>query len=376
MRKKKVLHIIENMSDGGAQRVILDYLERKDSLQKYDLEFLSLSTPTNSTYDKFIKQKHLPFTYLEYKRSNMSFSCMRKVINWTRRIIASYRLIKERNVDALHTHITPIFINLIVILIMFKGEKFHTMHSDPYRFSKRSVMLFRFVFKYLNVHPVAVSEAQCTKAIKRYGLFKCDLLRNSVDIAGIQKCVGDLDKIALRKKYGLPIKGKIIGSVGRLHPVKNYDLLIKIFDSYRKSNLDDLYLVIAGDGPEFGNLKRLICELNLENNVFLIGNMEHREVYEFYKMIDLFMLLSRSEASSIVTLEAQAVGVRCLLSNNIPADVVYRRNVRRMDLSSGISVWRDAIDDDVFVNMQVYDKKDNDLSTVMERLEKIYDKYL
>ena len=47
-----------------------------------------------------------------------------------------------------------------------------------------------------------------------------------------------------------------------------------------------------------------------------------------------------------------------------------------MDLSSGISVWRDAIDDDVFVNMQVYDKKDNDLSTVMERLEKIYDKYL
>lgn len=376
MRKKKVLHIIENMSDGGAQRVILDYLERKDSLQKYDLEFLSLSTPTNSTYDKFIKQKHLPFTYLEYKRSNMSFSCMRKVINWTRRIIASYRFIKERNVDVLHTHITPIFINLIVILIMFKGEKFHTMHSDPYRFSKRSVMFFRFVFKYLNVHPVAVSEAQCTKAIKRYGLFKCDLLRNSVDIAGIQKCVGDLDKIALRKKYGLPIKGKIIGSVGRLHPVKNYDLLIKIFDSYRKSNLDDIYLVIAGDGPEFGNLKRLICELNLENNVFLIGNMEHHEVYEFYKMIDLFMLLSRSEASSIVTLEAQAVGVRCLLSNNIPADVVYRRNVRRMDLSSGISVWRDAIDDDVFVNMQVYDKKDNDLSTVMERLEKIYDKYL
>ena len=61
---KKILHIIDNMGDGGAQRVVLDYLERKGSLNKYDLEFLALNPPTNSTYDIYIKHNKLPFKYL------------------------------------------------------------------------------------------------------------------------------------------------------------------------------------------------------------------------------------------------------------------------------------------------------------------------
>ena len=93
MKTKKILHIISSMDDGGAQRVVLDYLERKGSLNKYDLEFLSLNPPTNSTYDIYIKHNKLPFKYLEYKRSNMRFSYIRKAINWIRRTIALYRFI-------------------------------------------------------------------------------------------------------------------------------------------------------------------------------------------------------------------------------------------------------------------------------------------
>lgn len=372
---KKILHIIDNMGDGGAQRVVLDYLEHKSSLHKYELACLSLSCPTNSEYDKYIKIQNLPVSYLEYKRSEAKIAIVRKLLNWIRRTNAIRVFIKVNNVDAIHTHMTGIFYYMILIFFIFHGEKFHTMHADPYRISRKLVLISRFVFRYLDVHPIAVSEDQRKKAMRRYGLSHCDLVRNGVDIIGIKKYVGNLDKKTLRKKYGIPVQGFVIGSVGRLHFIKNFDLLIKIFDAYKKHSSDDVYLAIVGNGPEEGNLKKLIFELGVVNNVFLIGNVAHKEVYEFYKMIDIFMLLSQYESSSIVTLEAQAVGVRCLLSNSIPADVVYKHNVRRMDVSLGISEWCAAIQDNEYINRDVYDENTNDFSTVIHSLEYMYNKY-
>lgn len=375
MRKKKILHIISSMDDGGAQRVVLDYLEHKSSLHKYSLAFLSLSPPTNSKYDIFIKHNNLPFTYLEYKRSNMRCFCMRKAINWTRRTIALYRFIQEHNIGALHTHITPIFVSIIFILIMFKGEKFHTMHSDPYRFSNLFVLLVKFVFHFLHVHPIAVSEGQREKAVKRYSLSECDVLRNSIDIAAIREFADGQNADELRKKYKLPKNGFIIGSVGRLHPVKNYDGLIKIFAKYHKECNGNSCLAIVGEGTERDKLLALAESLDISENMFLLGDIEHHDVYEFYKAIDLFMLVSHSESSSIVTLEAQAVGVRCLIADTIPEDVVYRSNVRRMNYNASYSEWISAIDDKDYVNPLIYDGADNDLNTVMVRLEALYNKY-
>lgn len=376
MRKKKILHIISSMDDGGAQRVVLDYLEHKSSLHKYSLAFLSLSPPTNSKYDIFIKHNNLPFTYLEYKRSNMRCFCMRKAINWTRRTIALYRFIQEHNIGALHTHITPIFVSIIFILIMFKGEKFHTMHSDPYRFSNLFVLLVKFVFHFLHVHPIAVSEGQREKAVKRYSLSECDVLRNSIDIAAIREFADGQNAAELRKKYNLPKNGFIIGSVGRLHSVKNYDGLIKIFAEYKKSATMPVYLSIAGDGKERGNLISLAQKLGVADSVFLVGNIEIDHVYEFYKMLDIFVMTSHTEAAPMSFLEAQAVGVRCVVASSVDPSMVYRKNVRCMEPNASISDWCFAFSDTSYVNKNVFPSEEFDLSTVMERLEKIYNKYL
>ena len=376
MKKKKILHIIGSMDDGGAQRVVLDYLERKSSLHKYDLEFLSLSPPTNSTYDVFIKNNNLLFTYLEYKRSNIRFSCMRKVINWTRRTIALYRFIQDHNVDALHTHITPIFVNIIFILIIFKGKKFHTMHSDPYRFSNLFVFLVKFVFHFLHVHPIAVSEGQRQKALIRYSLSECDVLRNSIDIAAIKEFADRKNNIELRKKYNLPGNTFIIGSVGRLHPVKNYDGLIKIFAKYNKERNKQSCLVIAGEGKERDNLISLAQKMGVADSLFLVGNIEIDRVYEFYKMLDLFVMASHTEAAPMSFLEAQAVGVRCVVASSIDPSMVYRKNVRCMEHDASISDWCFAFSDIRYVNKNVFSSEEFDLRTVMARLEKIYDKYI
>lgn len=373
--KKKVLHIISSMCDGGAQRVVYDYVQRKKQLDGYELIFLSLSPPTESTYDLNIRNHKYQFSYLNYKKSNCKIVFLRRMLNFLRRNMAIYKFVSNCHPDIIHTHITDIFRDLFGLFILFRGIKFHTMHSDPYRFSNRATMLSRFVFHWLNVHPIAVSEGQKKKAIQRYALADCDLLRNSIDINAIKKRVEKLDKIALRRKYNLPEHGFIIGSVGRLHAVKNYDGLLRIFAAYKHIRKRDAYLAIVGDGVERANLSAIAKELNITDSVFFVGNIEQNEVYEFYKLIDLFMLVSHSESSSIVTLEAQAVGVRCLLADTIPADVVYKGNVRRLALNSPVELWIKAVDDKTYINPHIFATEDNDLGTVMDRLKSIYDKY-
>ena len=55
--------------------------------------------------------------------------------------------------------------------------------------------------------------------------------------------------------------------------------------------------------------------------------------------------------------------------------VVYKHNVRRMDLSTDISEWCSVIKDNEYINREVCDEFDNDLSTVIHRLEYTYSKY-
>lgn len=56
--------------------------------------------------------------------------------------------------------------------------------------------------------------------------------------------------------------------------------------------------------------------------------------------------------------------------------MVYRKNVRCMEHGASISDWCFAFSDTSYVNKNVFSSEEFDLSTVMARLEKIYDKYL
>ncbi len=373
---KKVLHIIDNMNEGGAQRVVFDYLERKNSLQNYKLEFVSLSAPTNSIYDNYIKQNKLSFSYLNCKQTTIKVKFLQKLIGLVKRNFAIWSFIKSREVDAIHTHITSVFMYMIVTFILFKGEKFHTMHSDPYSFSYNLVCIFKFIFRFFNVHPVAVSKVQREKAMLRYRLSACDLLCNSVDITYIQNSIRGISKNILCKKYNIPQNSFIIGSVGRLHHVKNYDGLIKIFSEYRKSVSRSVCLVIAGEGEEREKLINLARELGVEDLVFLLGKINVNCIYEIYKMLDLFVMTSHTEAAPMVFLEAQAVGVRCVVAGSVDSSMVYKENVQCMKTNASISDWCKAISDTRYINRKICSSKNFDVNTVMVRLEKIYDNYL
>ena len=102
----------------------------------------------------------------------------------------------------------------------------------------------------------------------------------------------------------------VIGSVGRLAPVKDYPTLIRAFQrvcELSPEGRNRLRLVIVGDGPARPECERLLTELNLGGQVWLAG--DRSDVPELMRAMDLFVLPSLGEGISNTILEAMASGL-------------------------------------------------------------------
>jgi glycosyltransferase involved in cell wall biosynthesis len=126
---------------------------------------------------------------------------------------------------------------------------------------------------------------------------KVTVLRNGVDL----KLFRPLDRLATRKR--LHLNGPTLISVGLLIERKGHHLIVEAMAS-----LPGYTLLIAGEGPERGNLERQIEKLGLQDRVRLLGARPHSELPELYGAADALILASSREGWANVLLEAMACG--------------------------------------------------------------------
>ncbi len=112
------------------------------------------------------------------------------------------------------------------------------------------------------------------------------------------------------------ISSNRIVSVGRLHPVKDFGTLIKVFEKVKKS-VPDAYLTIVGGGDEEESLKRAINEAKLSDSVKLTGMVSKEEVAKYMLSSDIYAMTSLTECFPMVLLEASAAGLP-LIAFDVP----------------------------------------------------------
>lgn len=95
-------------------------------------------------------------------------------------------------------------------------------------------------------------------------------------------------------------------SIGNLISRKGFDLLIKAFNVFKGQRIQ---LLIIGEGKERPELESLIKSLKLEEQVFLLGLKNRREVSDYLNQSDAFVLASRGETFGVVYIEAMLVGL-------------------------------------------------------------------
>ena len=95
--------------------------------------------------------------------------------------------------------------------------------------------------------------------------------------------------------------------IGGLVKLKSADLLIKAIPIIKKS-IQNIRVFIGGAGPQEKELKNLVKELNIEENVKFLGFVSGDEKYSYYKSADICVFPSVYETFCIVCLEAMACG--------------------------------------------------------------------
>ena len=100
-----------------------------------------------------------------------------------------------------------------------------------------------------------------------------------------------------------------IVSIGRLHPQKNQELLIRAFDDFH-SDHPEYELAVYGEGYERLKLETLVHDLGLEGAVLLPGNIVN--VHEAVADAEMFVLSSDYEGLPNALLECMTMGMPCI----------------------------------------------------------------
>jgi len=136
---------------------------------------------------------------------------------------------------------------------------------------------------------------------------KIDLIYNAVEVAPLS------NNYVLKDQLHLPQNSIICLAVGRLVPIKGYDILIEAV-RLAIPQIPNLVCIIIGEGDARRSLTSQIAQLGLRDQVYLTGYFEREKTLAALHSCDIFAMPSRYEGTPIALLEAAAVGCPIIAS--------------------------------------------------------------
>ena len=127
-----------------------------------------------------------------------------------------------------------------------------------------------------------------------------------------------------------------ICAIGRFVPVKNHDFLIDVFAELHRMDSSSR-LVLAGSGVLMDTIQQKVNDLHLTDYVTFLGDCN--DIPHLLEKVDVLCMHSLFEGLGIVTIEAQAAGVPCVVSNTIPPEINITDSVSFLSLHDSPVIW-------------------------------------
>lgn len=311
MKKQKILILITKSNWGGAQRYIYDLAT---NLPKDTFEVEVMAGGKGILIDKLIEANI---------KANGDLPIGRDIslIGDIKAFFKLIKIIKEKKPDILHVNSSKIG-GLGALAGRLSGVKkiVFTAHGWAFNedrgFASKLLIKFSYWIIILLSHiTIAVSDAAKEQVlIWPFIKEKITSIHNGIKIEPIFSKINaryELLKLCPKFKDSFDKmdhkKTVIIGTIAELHHIKGYNFAIKGISElvkHTKENnpfLNVIYLII-GNGEEKEKLEKQIIDLEMQNNIFLLGHVDNASQY--LKAFDIFILSSLSEGLAYVLLEA------------------------------------------------------------------------
>ncbi|MCP4992044.1 MAG: glycosyltransferase [Colwellia sp.] len=295
---KKVLHLTFDMRIGGTEQVIKNLIDGA-AANEFENSIFCIESPIGP-FGKMLMDKGISI-HSEARQQGFDFQLVKSIRKY----------IDHNKIDILHCHQYTPWVYGTMAAMFTKTKIVFTEHGRFYPDS--STWKRKLVNPMLNLFTdsvVAISEAT-KQALVDYE----NIPKESIDVIynGIAELKVDNDKVEqLKLSLNLDEKKFILGTIARFDPIKNHKMMLRAFAGVCVQHANAI-LVIVGDGDERTNLTALVDELGIKDKVIFTGynpNPQH-----FLAIMDIYLLSSFSEGTSMTLLEAMSLGKPCVVTD-------------------------------------------------------------
>lgn len=218
--------------------------------------------------------------------------------------------------------------------IRFKGSRLQNMKSEL------SLQVLRLYVNHYSNHFWACSHAAWKRLF--YPWKQEVVIPNMINVEAYLSSSDEKETA----KATIGMSGKlVVGSVGRVARIKNYELAIRTVALLKDQGQDVHFVCYGRFDAEHDNycaeLLQLAKELKVTDRVHFMGNTT--EVSHDIKAFDVFLMPSTTEGFGMAAIEAQAAGIPSLLSNGVPQIVDVGVGLTEFLPVNNEKSWADAI---------------------------------
>ena len=225
----------------------------------------------------------------------------------------------------------------------------------------------RYLLDHNDLQIIALHEDMAKEIEEMYGIHNVAVIRNAVDFDRFSHL--KKNRKEMREELGISEDAYVIGQVGRFDEQKNPKFTLSVFHELCKK-YDNCCLLMIGRGNLENELREKIKELDLEVKARILVNRD--DVPELMNAMDVFVLPSRFEGFGIVLIEAQIVGLPCVVSDNVPKAVYQSKNITCLSLKDPIDRWVEALREPTGNIDRYGDIDEYDMKREIKNLEKLY----
>lgn len=332
MEKVKVLAVLSGLSAGGAETMYMNLYRKMDKSQ-FAIDFLIFGDDNAFYADEVKRSGSKIFKMESVRKSGITGFC--KSIE---------KCICENGpYDVVHSHID--YLSGYVMKVAKKcNVRVRLAHShNTYAHTHRgsiSKLLMVHIRKMINKYSTKLLACSAEAAKYMFGNAKADstlVINNAIDLNRFsdQGQYSDINFDFQRAEK------KMILHIGRFMEQKNHEALIGIFANYLQKNSNSL-LLLVGEGELKDKIVQLVEQKGLQNNVIFLG--VRADIAELLAISDVFVLPSKFEGLPVTLIEAQAMNVPCVVSDNIKKSVDCGLNLISFVDLDNMNAWIQAIE--------------------------------
>lgn len=362
---KEIIQIVNNLNCGsGVMNVIMNYYR----LMSKDYIFIFLYYDDSDI--NYMKEIYELGGYVE-KIDRPSIKKLYRLKKNLNSVISMYK-----NIKYIHIHV-PIIAAFFICSINMDKKRF-IIHSHSNRYSDSKMKSIRNWLLILPVRLMNICKIACSEEAGKIITFPFQTLSN---LLILQNAI-DYDKFLFNQSTRLKMREKlrlndefVLGHVGRLSKEKNHIFMLDLMTRIIQVS-ENIKLIFIGNGEEKYNLLNEIKKRNLSKYIIMIET--NSQIFNYLQAMDLFLFPSLFEGLGMSLIEAQAAGLKCIASTNVPEETCISNQVKYIDLD--VNSWVNEIlriKEKGYKRKFYYNINKNkfDIKYQVKKLEDLYDSY-